>query len=151
MNEVDKVRKESQSRVAMPNFYFPSLAYIIFFNLKTMAKTVPYRSTVPIILGKVHAHIFLDDVKRRLENHPGVFKSLLLVLDMFYKDREIKGFLARISRLLFPFPDVLDEIRKWLPPGSSLEYKSDNCILIKHGSFTRSILSSPRRSPRKKP
>lgn len=149
MNDVDKVRKESQSKVAMPNFYLPSFAYIIF-NLKIMAKTVPHKSTVPLILGKVHAHIFLDDVKRRLENHPGVFKSLLLVLDMFYKDREIKGFLARISRLLFPFPDVLDEIRKWLPPGSSLEYKSDNCILIKHGSFTRSILSSPRRSPRKK-
>jgi len=112
-----------------------------------MEKLVHQTSLCPIKpkLGKIDAHIFLEELQARLENHPGVYKSLISILDSFYKDRDIQGFLTRISRLIFPFPDILEKVNSWLPHDLFLSYGSgENSIIVKHGTYTRSILLQPR-------
>jgi hypothetical protein len=54
-----------------------------------MEKLVHQTSLCPIKpkLGKIDAHIFLEELQARLEDHPGVYKSLISILDSFYKDR----------------------------------------------------------------
>jgi hypothetical protein len=54
-----------------------------------MKKQEDKRSLCPIKpkLGKIDAHIFLEELQARLESHPDVYKSLIVILVSFHEDQ----------------------------------------------------------------
>ncbi|KAG8784468.1 hypothetical protein FRC20_003950 [Serendipita sp. 405] len=101
-------------------------------------------------LDRIEAHIFLDDVQARLGKRQDVFMKLLGALDMFNNDREIQGLLLRLSRILFPFPDLVDAFNCWFPIGTVFSYDltREGAMFITSPGFSKSVVCQPQRRPK---